>query len=129
MRVFTLLKDICLKLGLIADYVVETGTSDIWNYRKWASGTAECWGNAYKSALALSKTSGYGYYYDTLYLNLPAGLFKSVGYANAASVGSTGLVTPSMYNLTTASVGMRVWGSTNFTWTGYIHVHARGRWK
>ena len=27
-----------------ADYVVETGTSGIWTYRKWNSGIAECWG-------------------------------------------------------------------------------------
>lgn len=26
-----------------ADYVVEQGTSDIWTYRKWNSGIAECW--------------------------------------------------------------------------------------
>lgn len=32
------------KLGLIADYVVETGTSGIWTYEKWESGKAVCWG-------------------------------------------------------------------------------------
>lgn len=29
----------------IKDYVVEQGTNDIWTYRKWNSGVAECWGN------------------------------------------------------------------------------------
>lgn len=28
----------------LVDYVVEQGTSDIWTYRKWNSGIAECWG-------------------------------------------------------------------------------------
>ena len=28
-----------------ADYVVEQGSSGIWDYRKWNSGYAECWGN------------------------------------------------------------------------------------
>ena len=28
----------------IKDYIVETGTSGIWTYRKWNSGVAECWG-------------------------------------------------------------------------------------
>lgn len=28
----------------IADYVVEQGVSGEWNYRKWASGTVDCWG-------------------------------------------------------------------------------------
>jgi len=32
-------------LGVIADTVVEIGTSDIWTFRKWSSGTAECWGS------------------------------------------------------------------------------------
>ena len=29
----------------IADYVVEQGSTGIWDYRKWNSGYAECWGN------------------------------------------------------------------------------------
>lgn len=28
----------------VKDYVIEEGTSDIWSYRKWKSGIAECWG-------------------------------------------------------------------------------------
>lgn len=28
-----------------ADYVVENGSTGIWDYRKWNSGYAECWGN------------------------------------------------------------------------------------
>ena len=28
----------------VKDYIVETGTSGIWTYRKWNSGIAECWG-------------------------------------------------------------------------------------
>lgn len=27
-----------------ADYIVEEDTDDIWTYRKWANGVAECWG-------------------------------------------------------------------------------------
>ena len=26
-----------------ADFIVETGTSGIWTYRKWSSGITECW--------------------------------------------------------------------------------------
>lgn len=46
MRIITILKEICYRLNLIADYVVERGTSGIWTYRKWNSGIAECWGNS-----------------------------------------------------------------------------------
>lgn len=31
----------------LADFVVEQGTKDIWTYRKWSSGIAECFGRAY----------------------------------------------------------------------------------
>ena len=31
--------------GNAADSIVETGKSDIWTFRKWSSGTFECWGS------------------------------------------------------------------------------------
>ena len=30
--------------GIVADFVVEQGTTGIWTWRKWYSGIAECWG-------------------------------------------------------------------------------------
>ena len=30
--------------SIIADYIVEEGTSGIWTYKKWNSGIVECWG-------------------------------------------------------------------------------------
>ncbi len=47
------------------DYVIEQGTSDIWTYRKWNSGLAECWG-VYTMTSAATKTWGTLYYSDTL---------------------------------------------------------------
>ena len=44
MNLFQRVKALEYKLGLIVDYVVETGTSGIWTYAKWQSGKAECWG-------------------------------------------------------------------------------------
>ena len=45
----------------IKDYVVETGTSGIWTYRKWNSGIAECWG-IYTMASSCTLTWGSLYY-------------------------------------------------------------------
>ena len=42
------------------DYVVDEGISGIWYYRKWKSGTAECWGRYYNSAAALSGSNPLG---------------------------------------------------------------------
>ena len=38
MRLFNLLKKVFLKLGLIADYVVETGKSGDWIWKRWNNG-------------------------------------------------------------------------------------------
>jgi hypothetical protein len=54
-----------LDTGFVKDYVVEQGTSDIWTYRKWNSGIAECWG-IYTMTSACTKTWGALYYSDTL---------------------------------------------------------------
>lgn len=35
-----------LKENVPISYIIETGTSGIWTYRKWSDGTAECWGTA-----------------------------------------------------------------------------------
>ena len=37
----------------IKDYIVEEGSTGIWDYRKWNSGCAECWGN-----LSITPTTG-----------------------------------------------------------------------
>ena len=41
MRLFNIFETAFTKLGLIDDFAVERGTSGIWTYRKWNSGTAE----------------------------------------------------------------------------------------
>lgn len=38
--------DVYLKGEAVGDFVVEVGSSDIWHWRKWHSGRAECWGTA-----------------------------------------------------------------------------------
>ena len=43
MRLFTVLLYLAQKVGAIKDYVVEEGTSGIWQYRKWNSGIMEAW--------------------------------------------------------------------------------------
>ena len=68
---------ITLSNGIVEDFVVEQGTSGIWEYRKWYSGKVECWG---KSAISLYIDIAWG----TLYYNrvdahaFPSGLFTSV---------------------------------------------------
>lgn len=67
-----------------ADYVVETGNTGIWYYRKWKSGYAECWGNmsTYNSTnpvdLPFALSWGFGWAGLTTYNNTTAQAFLSV---------------------------------------------------
>lgn len=46
--------------GASTDYIIAQGSSGIWNYRKWNSGRAECWGTISNSG-AISESWGSGY--------------------------------------------------------------------
>lgn len=128
MRVFTILKDICLKLGMVSDYVVETGTSGIWNYRKWASGTAECWCfYASKMTQYCSALSGYGY---ALKLDFPPGFFIDSPVTDYAVKIGNGFSTPAgarSYAEYASLLSISNVGTSNVD-TGW-NVHAIGRWK
>lgn len=52
----------------LADFVIQRGTSGIWNYRKWKSGTAECWGQ-YSFTTAIS--TAWGVLYESGAIALP----------------------------------------------------------
>lgn len=59
-----------------ADYIVEQGTEGIWTYRKWNSGTAECWGETSATTSFTAWTAPI--YYGTTYspnTNFPTNMF------------------------------------------------------
>ena len=51
--------------AVTSDFVVETGTSGIWTYRKWYSGLAECWGKKTGTVTNLAKAWGNLYVGET----------------------------------------------------------------
>lgn len=126
------LKDIAYKLGLIADYVVETGTSGIWTYRKWASGIAECWGNTTYTQSSNFGTWGYSFVSNVIspqaypftfvekpneiiYVSSPSGSGWSLPYNGTAS------------NSGALQVVRSASGGSNVIWQ--IRYHVRGLWK
>ena len=124
-------------LGLIADYVVETGTSGIWTYEKWESGKSVCWGTKSHTV-----TTWYGWgnlqegfpafdsisYPSGLFLSYPCLEFTVDGGANGA--GSCGIElfkngsatqTPYCYILRPNALVASA--------TYYVHITANGVWK
>ena len=72
----------------VEDFVVEYGTSGIWEYRKWNSGIAECWGVHTQSDLAVNKAWGSLFESSGYVVDLPVGLFVDTPQFNITLVGS-----------------------------------------
>lgn len=122
------IKEIAEKLGLIADYVVEEGTSGVWTYRKWNSGVMEMWGEVTQTLTNYTTVGGvFGGYYSII--NLPLSFIDSPhlnynvnisnGFGIAASAGNTGTNYFRWHGLGT------VIGTCSCT----VKAHLRGRWK
>ena len=63
--------------GIVADFVIEQGTSGIWEYRKWYSGKVECWGK-WAIGMYINNAWGTSLYYTKLDAHsFPSGLFTS----------------------------------------------------
>lgn len=114
----------------LADYVVEQGTSDIWTYRKWNSGIAECWGTYTNTTSHYAQSLG-GYGYQSDLINFPTNLFISTPIPSfSARIGNgfalTGTQTGSLS--ATGSTFYAISPSSG-SQTCYWYIHVIGRWK
>ena len=115
-----------------ADYVIGQGSADGWEYRKWASGIAECWGQVHVSVTnSMSSNGNYaGANYEKAIV-FPSGLFAP-GTTVRASVLPFGAGYPAVVAGSPTNESMDVsirteWAvADNSVW---LHVHTFGRWK
>lgn len=112
--------------------IVESGTEDIWEYRKWSDGTAECWGIRGLSNVAITSSYGYGYYSAEINQNFPTDLFVSTPCIFATSEDVAGYGT--WFNVTTngtskTKVGGLIYATTSVTTNVNLALHAIGKWK
>ena len=124
------LKEIAEKLGLIADYVVEQGTIDIWKYEKWNSG--KCILKAYSTLSGVTATNSYGASYrsQVFSYSIPNGLIKTVN--NAFTAGNLGGTWGGISYASTTVVGLFLISptplgalSSDYFWC----VTVEGTWK
>ena len=118
------------------DYVVDQGTSGIWQYRKWNSGVAECWGRYTASVTTLSAW-GSVYHSDTAFsVNYPVGLFNAMPTITAVGDATSGNYSVIGIELTAtgtkdATAGMKIIrpnsSGTNVDYD--INIMAKGTWK
>jgi len=113
------------------DFIVETGTSGIWTYRKWNSGIVECWGKYSVSNLACTTALGNMYRTAVFQPNsFPFTIsspylfadYESAGYGAFlwATTNASTSAPPSYYLVRpTSSSGI----------TGTVKFYVKGKWK
>ena len=114
-----------------ADYVVEQGFEDIWTYRKWQSGIAECWG-AWSGTLSHYSTPFGGYGYNTGDIDLPTNLFTEIPIVTYSGKINNGFVltgTVTNASLTTSTVRGYLVSSASGEQDVTIYFRIIGRWK
>lgn len=115
----------------VADYIVEQGTNDVWFYRKWASGRAECWGTPTIQSGVWNGANGL--YYTRKLVPLPTKFFAAVPNAIVAvKYASGGYVAPATTRVsseTQLEVSFaRFYGGTDDI-ALLLSVYAYGSWK
>lgn len=116
---------------VIADYIVEEGTSGIWAYRKWNSGIAECWiTNTFQDTWTNEGAHMGGYLaHKTFYF--PSGLFlkdtTTEGYVSGHT--GTGVGWGEFRNGSYDGFNAYICGNQNTSTVQVCGMAARGRWK
>lgn len=114
---------------IVADYIVEQGTSGIWTYRKWNSGIAECWG-IYESAITGSTSWGSIYYTTIKTVSFPTSLFIECPSCSITSIGSNIQGWGTSNRCTKDEIDVFLMRPTSASdGTPTLALHAIGRWK
>ena len=127
MRLFTVLLSLAQKLGAISDYVIEEGTSGIWDYKKWNNGLMEAWMRE-RNTFTVTPVEILGGYYGATPISVPSG-FKSrpVGFASGYLGSGIGFAATSRN--TTTQVNVFVLSNANNATMTLESLYIYGTWK
>ena len=119
--------------AMAVDHVVDQGTDGIWDYRRWASGIYELWGNYEATGLVLTTASQNTYYGTDKTINLPS-FSIACNYVLATesrtvhAMGSGIYVFCTQYSTTNITLEFRSHASQSNAEAG-VQIYVRGRWK
>lgn len=112
-----------------ADYIVETGTSGRFTFRKWASGIAECWGYTSASDIACSSQWGNGFYSALQTEAFPTDLFNATPKSVQLTLWDNGGgFYATMKTWSATDVQYYVWSPKNETRTCEANIYVIGTW-
>lgn len=119
---------------ILEDYVVAQGTSGIWEYRKWKSGVAECWGRNETTITFESGWSGLPYDFSMPFSNISVTLPFTF---TAAPVVSLTYGTGYLFSMIVSSSTNAVFFRPGSAYTGHAgadvavsaNLYVVGRWQ
>lgn len=109
--------------------VIATGTENFWKWRKWADGTAECWGYTPAASIACTTAWGSAYYSALRRYSFPTGLFIPYPTINATLYDAGGLGWVTISTWTKDNMDVYVSEPTSTTRNMQLCFHVSGRWK
>lgn len=108
--------------------LLSTGTSGIWTWRKWADGTAECWGTDVRT-FAIETSSGGMYYSENMIVSLPI-TFTEIGCFNADVLDTWAMGKAVYADPVKGRVAYKAVRGTEYRETSVkTSLHVMGRWK
>lgn len=112
-----------------AAYVTASGTSGIWQYKKWSDGTAECWCTYSTTGVNASKNNYMGFYYaDVIKIDLPF-TFSSIPVVSVSGGGYSSMTIARTGPSTATQAGIwivsAVSTATSVDVTAYIMVKGK----
>ena len=125
--------DVEVKGNTMTNFVIEQGTSGIWNYRKWSDGTVECWGRYTASGINAAKNNYGSYYYsDIIEILLPFDFLSIEDYqVNGGSEDRVNFARDYGNYTGGQKIGFRICGHESEAKSVDISVYVsvKGRWK
>ena len=112
----------------VADYVIETGTSNSWRYRKWNGGDYECWRTLTPTVKSGTSFSGLYYATYTVNANFPitfTAVPNVIASCRSGTMGFLGDITLTASKITSYDMYRAGGGNVGSA----LSVYVIGRWK
>ena len=106
-------------------YVIESGVSGIWEYKKWSDGTKECYARITNLSYGTGTSWIGGYYHLTSYIAFPSGLFTNNPRVVATEADAVLTMVIGML-ATSTRVAFYIFNGTSGTGSVDLNVHAMG---
>lgn len=113
----------------LQDFVVSTGTSGIWTYRKWHSGQIDLFGTYYTNNLQVDN-SARGAYYAMITIDLPTNILATAVYTSTITANcNPGFVYCAYANHNLNNIVVIPVSAISLTCKCNFDIHIHGRWK